>query len=93
MDDLADALDYLGVGVALDVASAAGLDLPEPPDFLNGHQEGEAPPAAAALLAARDFLLGSDEGGEVDLGSVAARRERCSPWRSPCTMRRPYGRR
>ena len=30
VNDLADALDYLGVGVALDVASAAGLDLPEP---------------------------------------------------------------
>ena len=51
VDDLADALDYLGVGVALDVASAAGLELPEPPGFLHGNQEGEAPPAAAALLA------------------------------------------
>ena len=52
-------------------------------------QEGEAPPAAAALLAARDFLLGADEGGDVDLGSVDARaRERCSPSRSRCTTRR-----
>ena len=79
VDDLADALDYLGVGVALDVASAAGLDLPEPPDFLNGHQEGEAPPAAAALLAARDFLLGDGEGGDVDLGSVTRAARKVQP--------------
>ena len=58
---------------------SAGLDLPEPPDFLNGHQEGEAPPAAAALLAARDFLLGSDEGGEVDIGSVTRAARKVQP--------------
>ena len=78
VDDLADALDYLGVGVALDFAAALGVDLPEPPAFLDGHYEGAAPPAAAALLAARDFLLGGDDTGDVDLEAFqrAARKVR-----------------
>ena len=68
VDDLADALDYLGVEVGLELGRIVGLELDDPGPLFGRPAEGDrdAPVATGALLAARDFLVaGADNGARA----------------------------
>ncbi|KAH8052605.1 hypothetical protein JL722_10159 [Aureococcus anophagefferens] len=91
VDDLADALDYLGVEVGLELGRIVGLELDDPGPLFGRPAEGDRDAPVAAGAPRGDFLVaGADDGARArdGVGALAPVARRVADDDAPVRSRR-----